>query len=364
MFLVTKMAPWLALFDFSFPFSLGQNILFGVSVGIGIGIGIGAGMAASRRAFPFQAEDQRLVVLFNELVTEIRELRSAVMKLEVCCSKDNPEVFLPLRDKGSEGEETDDLEEFYEMSMEEPLQSAPEIVNLKEVIDEVDALHSSNNTEDKYKIHGLLETRLQKDQQSCELTWRYARSFFDIASLKGKHGDFEGKRSFLYEGVSKAERALQLDCKSSLAHKWYAITVGSTSEFEPLLNQITLGAKYKDHIETAIELDNNDPSLYHLLGRWCFEIAMLSWWKRRAAATLVAEPPTSSLEEALRNFLKAEEIKPDFWLANLYWIGKCYYEKGDYQKAAEYLRKALSLPVSSEDDRESHNLAEELIGSL
>lgn len=91
---------------------------------------------------------------------------------------------------------------------------------------------------------------------------------------------------------------------------------------------------------------------------------MLSWWKRRAAATLVAEPPTSSLEEALRNFLKAEEIKPDFWLANLYWIGKCYYEKGDYQKAAEYLRKALSLPVSSDDDRESHSLAEELIGSL
>lgn len=149
-----------------------------------------------------------------------------------------------------------------------------------------------------------------------------------------------------------------------MAHKWYAITVGSTSEFEPLLNQITVGAKYKDHIETAIELDNNDPSLYHLLGRWCFEIAMLSWWKRRAAATLVAEPPTSSLEEALRNFLKAEEIKPDFWLANLYWIGKCYYEKGDYQKAAEYLRKALSLPVSSDDDRESHSLAEELIGSL
>ena len=39
-----------------------------------------------------------------------------------------------------------------------------------------------------------------QDQQSCDLTWRYARSCFDIATLKGKNGDFEGKRTLLYEG--------------------------------------------------------------------------------------------------------------------------------------------------------------------
>ena len=39
-----------------------------------------------------------------------------------------------------------------------------------------------------------------QDQQSCDVTWRYARSCFDIATLKGKNGDFEGKRTLLYEG--------------------------------------------------------------------------------------------------------------------------------------------------------------------
>ena len=35
---------------------------------------------------------------------------------------------------------------------------------------------------------------------------------------------------------------------------------------------------------------------------------MLSWWKRTAAATLVAEPPSSTLDEALGNFLKVSWI--------------------------------------------------------
>lgn len=43
------------------------------------------------------------------------------------------------------------------------------------------------------------------------------------------------------------------------------------------------------------------------------QIAMLSWWQRKAASAFVAEPPTSSIEEALENFLKVESKK------------KCYY---------------------------------------
>ena len=40
--------------------------------------------------------------------------------------------------------------------------STPETDTLKSVIDEVDALHSSDNNEDKHKIHRILEKGLQK----------------------------------------------------------------------------------------------------------------------------------------------------------------------------------------------------------
>ncbi|KAK2567369.1 Regulator of microtubule dynamics protein 3 [Acropora cervicornis] len=293
------MASLFSIFDFTFSLSLGRNILFGVSIGLGIGVGIGVGMVASKRIFPFRADDRNLVVLFSELTNEIREIRYVMLKLETSFDKGKSEGIRILKEKGSEDEETDDFEEFFEMSVEEPLQS--------------------DNTEDKYKVHGILENSLQKDQQSCDVTWRYARSCFDIATLKGKNGDFEGKRTLLYEGVAKAERALKLDSKSSVAHKW-CVTLSSVSfEFD------------HEHIQKAIELDGSDPCLYHYLGRWCFEVSMLSWWKRTAAATLVAEPPSSTLDEALGNFLK------------------CHYEKGNSQIAADYLKKALALPVSSDD---------------
>lgn len=260
-------------------------------------------------------------------------------------------------------EETED--EFYEMSGEgwELSSSASDFDQLKAIIDEVDQLHSNNETAAKQKIHGLLQKCLQ-NHQNCEVSWRYARSCYDIAVMKGNSGDTEGKKNMLYEGIAEAEKAIELDKDNSNAHKWYAIILGSTTEYETLQNQILLGFKYKEHIQEAIRLNRNDPANYHLLGRWCFEISMLSWWQRKAASAFVAEPPSSSVDEALQNFHKAEELQPGFWLTNSFWIGKCYKQNGDVPKAKEWLKKALSLPVSSDDDKESSEQAQKLLVTL
>ncbi|PFX27657.1 Regulator of microtubule dynamics protein 3 [Stylophora pistillata] len=165
---------------------------------------------------------------------------------------------------------------------------ASDFDQLKAIIDEVDQLHSNNETAAKQKIHGLLQKCLQ-NHQNCEVSWRYARSCYDIAVMKGNSGDTEGKKNMLYEGIAEAEKAIELDKDNSNAHKW------------------------------------------------------------KAASAFVAEPPSSSVDEALQNFHKAEELQPGFWLTNSFWIGKCYKQNGDVPKAKEWLKKALSLPVSSDD---------------
>ncbi|KAJ7379824.1 Regulator of microtubule dynamics [Desmophyllum pertusum] len=370
------MASWLPSFEnLGFSSSLGRNVLVGVSIGLGLGIGIGAGMAASRKMFTAKVQDRNLVVRFTQLTEEIKELRCVMVRLEVTLSESKNKRIVPLKDQPTvresvQSDEETEEDEYYEMSGEEPSSSSSDIDQLKAVIDEVERLHSNSNTEDKHKIHRLL--------QEC---------------LQGKSGDADGKKTLLYEGIVEAEKAIELDKNSSSAHKWYAIILGSTTDYESLQNQILLGFKYKEHIKQAIELKRDDASNYHLLGRWCFEIAMLSWWQRKAASAFVAEPPTSSIEEALENFLKAEEVEPGFWLSNSYWIGKgnvarislvflyyrpspaeysgsvfftsqCYKQNGDVAKATEWLKKAISLPVSSDDDKESQEKAQQLLATL
>ena len=46
----------------------------------------------------------------------------------------------------------------------------------------------------------------------------------------------------------------------------------------------------------------------HLLGRFCYEVAELSWWERKMASTLFADPPNATMDEAKEHFMAAEQV--------------------------------------------------------
>ena len=57
--------------------------------------------------------------------------------------------------------------------------------------------------------------------------------------------------------------------------------------------------------------------------RFCYEVAELSWWERKMAATLFADPPVATMEEAREHFIAAETLKPDGWIENRQFLAKC-----------------------------------------
>jgi len=220
---------------------------------------------------------------------------------------------------------------------------------LLDLIDAVDPLFDGDSN-DKAKAHDLLQECAKSLNTYPDFLWRYAKACHVIAQIKGAAGDADMKKDLLFQAYDCAREGLAMRSDDADVQKWYAITLGSIGDYQGTQERILNGFKFKDHIQYAITLRPDDPTLHYLLGRWCYAVYMLSWWERRAAAALFAEPPSASIQEALDHFLEAERLKRTAWKGNKLMIAKCYIELNDLEKVRKNLSTALSMTVVDQDD--------------
>ncbi|XP_062830402.1 regulator of microtubule dynamics protein 2 isoform X2 [Anolis carolinensis] len=235
-----------------------------------------------------------------------------------------------------------------------------EKIELFNLLQDADRLHSGSDNE-KTESYKLLLENEEKYRTSAGFLWRLARAYGDMF---GMTADAEQKRNYASEGKLVAENAVNLDSSIAESHQWFAMMCGYMSQFETIQNKIKNGYLFKEHIDKARELRPQDPFLYYLTGRWCYEVAQLSWLEKKVAAALFGTPPTSTIHEALQNFLKAEEIHPGYSKYNYVYIAKCYKDLGQRNNALKSCETALSiLPVNKEDEEAEKEL-EMLLPSL
>ena len=121
----------------------------------------------------------------------------------------------------------------------------------------------------------------------------------------------------------------------------------------------------KEHALRAIELAPLDATLQHILGRWCFGVANISFievgsekkkmapltfsFKRGIASALFASPPVSTFEEALVHFLKHEELmaeKGGGMIRNKIFVGDTLLKLSRKDEAAKYFDLASKVKTS------------------
>lgn len=227
----------------------------------------------------------------------------------------------------------------------------------EEVLEQADYLYSCAETEKLYQL--LIQ---YKDSHNAEFLWRLARASRSLAVLPTTEAD--RKKQLTFEAFEYAKEALEKNDKCSAAHKWYAICLSDTGDFQGV--KVKIGNSYiiREHLERAIELDPKDATSLHILGFWCFAFAELPWYQHKVAAVLFKSPPQSTYEEALDFFLKAEEIDPNFYSKNLLMLGKTYMAMKDKQKALLWLTKAKEYPAHTPEDKEVHKEAVDLLKKL
>ncbi|XP_058651265.1 regulator of microtubule dynamics protein 2 [Onychostoma macrolepis] len=250
----------------------------------------------------------------------------------------------------SEEEESDDDRK--------PLQEP--VDELTALLQKADLIHSCNGAEKAQGLNALVERKAEFDQK-CQYLWRLSRAYADAHDFAV---DLAEKKSCAENGKKVGEEAISINPQCAEGHQWYAILCGLLSEYESIQNKIKNGYLFKDHLDKAIELKPEDPLSYYLLGRWCYAVSQCTWIERKIAATLFGEPPSATVQDALQNFLKAEEISPKYSKFNYVFLAKCYKDMGQRSQVQQMCDAASAMNIQTKEDEEAQKELDSLVASL
>uniref|UniRef100_A0A915A5K3 Uncharacterized protein n=1 Tax=Parascaris univalens TaxID=6257 RepID=A0A915A5K3_PARUN len=172
----------------------------------------------------------------------------------------------------------------------------------------------------------------------------------------------EGRKSVLNEAHDACRKAYELEPANAHVLKWCCIITGSLADISSNKERIELGYEFKNYLDEAIELAP-DASIYHMRGRFAYDVANLSRLQRMAASELFGAPPTATIDEALADLLKAEDLNPGE-LDNLLFIAKCFIMKGDMSEARNYLLRMKEDNAVDEADEEMLEEKRQLLKSI
>nr|CAD7259962.1 unnamed protein product [Timema shepardi] len=168
----------------------------------------------------------------------------------------------------------------------------------------------------------------------------------------------------IFEAHDIIQRALQCDASHFAVHKWCSVLLDARAACEGVTERINQLVNVKNHMLKAIELNPKDATTLHMLGVWCFSITDMPWYQRQIARTFFATPPTSTYEEALQFFSKAEEVDPQFYSQNLLMLGKTYLRINDIENARHYLYLASTYPTHTDDDIKAKKEASDILKEI
>jgi tetratricopeptide (TPR) repeat protein len=197
-----------------------------------------------------------------------------------------------------------------------------------------------------------------------ELTWRFLRGGYRYGKQALEARDNSEAERIADTAMERGERALEENDGHVNLHKWAGILLGLVGDIKGIKNRIQSSFLIREHFTKALELKPGEHFIRHLLGRWCYQVASVSWLQRKMASAIFATPPTSSFDEAFSYFSAAEEASPGFFKANWLWLGKCLVQMSRTAEAKQWLVKLMDTEPDTIDDKEARREAEELLRGL
>ncbi len=206
----------------------------------------------------------------------------------------------------------------------------------------------------------LLEAFKDRNQD-VQWLWRMARLDFDEA-YQMEEGNAR-KRPLFREGLAFARKALAADDGCAEAHLYYAMIIGQLSTYEGNEAKIRVCREMKQHGLRAIALDPTSAYAHHMMGRWHYELADLSWIERTLAEALYGELPDASIEQAIQYFRTARKLEPGNVSHGL-WLARSLLRAGRKEEARQVLEATVRLSPADAAGRKALAEARKLLNKL
>lgn len=226
----------------------------------------------------------------------------------------------------------------------------------QELITRSDSLYALHDTDAALRV---LKQAEAQDSTDANVLWRIAREYYDqgvMAPQKQQISSFEQCERY-------ARKAVREDPQNEKGHLYLAIGVGKVALDRGGKEKVDLSKEVKEEAEKAIQLNPNDYKAYHVLARWNYEVATLSWFLKAAAKIVYGGLPPASISESIKLFHKAIQLDPAD-VNNHLQLAKVYIHQGEKAQARAQLEKALSLPNKDIEDPAHKKEARELLDKL
>ncbi|WP_295117301.1 hypothetical protein [uncultured Chitinophaga sp.] len=161
--------------------------------------------------------------------------------------------------------------------------------------------------------------------------------------------DKAAKQTYYTEAKTLAEQALAADASNAEANFAMAVVLGRIGLISGAKEKVASAKEVKKYADLALKFKPDYPEVYHLLGKWNFELANLSSIEKTAAKVLFGGVPPGTIQDAIANYEKCRKLKPAY-VINWYDLAIAYHQDNKDTEAMEILRKMNGLrPIIFDD---------------
>lgn len=205
---------------------------------------------------------------------------------------------------------------------------------------------------------------LEKQQKETEAIDKYKQILVDnpthlkslvkmteLNVMQGnKQTEKSAKRLYYETALSFAKRAYMSDSNQAESNYVMAMASGKMTEVESENKKIVADVRdVKIYADKALAINPNHARSNYTMGKWHYEMVVLSGVKKAAIKLMYGGLPEASLELAVSYMEKCKNLEP-YFVPNYLDLAKAYKEDHKPAQAIEVLTRLVKLPTRTSED--------------